>query len=255
MVKFSLLLILIAVAILGITLAPALSPNDTTLLNLLEPVLCAPGENLIQQVSPLARSTGNSLTSFITNTTLSCKPTSGELIDVTGKLFGMGLTVFLVFLVFGVIFMIVGVIRNASRRSRQGAAATPAGATPFYTTQPNAAPSSNPFATQVSIPRQPSYGSGYAPMAYATPPSSSQPTPSEKFDFEPAETMMSIPTPTAAPTAPPPSTSVPAPLQPVGSSDLATRLKQLRDALDAGLISQEEFDRSKSNLLHDFTDD
>ena len=252
MVKFSLLLILIAFAVLGITLAPSLSPNDTTLLNLLEPVLCAPGESLIQQVSPLARNTGSSLTSFAANTTLSCKPASGDLINVTDKFFGIGLTGFLVFLVFGVIFLIAGILRNASRGSRPEVVTVPTGASPFYTSQPATASSGDPFATQVSVPRQPNYSrANTPPVAYAAPPASAQPSPSEKFDFDSAETMMSMPKATLANSAPAPA----APAQPAGSSDLASRLKQLRDALDAGLISQEEFDRSKSNLLHDFTDD
>lgn len=247
MVKFSLLLILIALALLGITLAPVISPNNSTLLNLLEPILCASGDNLIQQVSPLARNDGSSATSFTASTTLLCQPASGELINVTDKMFGIGLTAFLVFLIFGVLFLIVGLIRNSTQPSQSEVVTTPAAASPFYT-PPAAAPPSTNFATQVSIPRQPSRRAGYpASPGYAAPAASSHEAPSEKFDFESAPTMMSIP---KAPPAP----ATPA-QPPAGSSDLAARLKQLKDAFDAGLISQEEYDRSRSNLLHDFTDD
>jgi hypothetical protein len=123
----------------------------------------------------------------------------------------------------------------------------PAAASPFYT-PPAAAPTRTNYATQVSIPRQPSYSAGSpATPSYAAPAVSTHEAPSEKFDFDSAATMMSIPK--APPAAAPPAPS------PAGNSDLAARLKQLRDAFDAGLISQEEYDRSRSNLLHDFTDE
>lgn len=251
MVKFGFFLILIALAILGMTLASVVSPNDTSLLDLLEPVVCAPGENLIQQVVPSSRSVDNGLLSFAANNSFFCKPTTGALIDVTNKLFATGFTASLVALVFGLIFLFTGIVRGGSRSRRPAVVGAPATAA-AYPTHPGAAGSA--YATQVGAPRQPNYGGGYsAAPAYSAPPARppQAPAPSEKFDFDSAATMMSIPK--AAPAPPPePATQVrPA----AGGTDLAKRLAQLRDALDAGLISQEEFDRSKSNLLHDFTDD
>jgi hypothetical protein len=69
--------------------------------------------------------------------------------------------------------------------------------------------------------------------------------PSDKFNFDSAATMQNIPKPsTAAATSNTPS-----------GGELTSRLKQLREAYDAGLISNEEYERTKSDLLRDFSDD
>lgn len=266
MVKFSLFLILVAFLLLGATLAPVLAPNNPTILDALERILCNSDENLIQQVSPTARSSNNP-SEFLTNMNLSCKPVSGATYSVDDKLFGIGLTGFLVVLVFGVLFFIIGLIRNASRRNQPTPAST-YGVPPYYPPQPAQRPAS--------------YGSPVATFPTATQmntrPLSSQPAPSEKFDFESAATM-SIPKPTAAPPSAPPAPSstfdfdsaatmmsipkptseqtpppAPAAHAPADSKALKTRLKQLQEAHEAGLISDQEFERSKSDLLRDFTD-
>jgi hypothetical protein len=69
--------------------------------------------------------------------------------------------------------------------------------------------------------------------------------PSDKFNFDSAATMQNIPKPsTAAPTS-----------GAQGGGELTKRLKQLREAYDAGLISNDEYERTKSDLLRDFSDD
>jgi hypothetical protein len=233
-VKFSIFLILIAFVLLGATLSPTLSPNNPTILNVMERILCAPGENLTQQVSSSARNVGSGLNSFAADMSLSCKPLNGNPYSVTDKLLGIGLTGFLVFLVFGVLFLIIGIIRNASG-GKPAKVVTTTYAAPYY-------PQQTPVASQQPYPSySPSTGYSTAPAA-----STSATAPSDKFDFDAAATMMSIPKPTAAP---------PAAADSAGNdSALKGRLKQLRDAYDAGLISGEEYERSKSDLLRDFTD-
>lgn len=218
----------------------------------MERILCAPGENLTQQVSSSARNAGSDLNSFAADISLSCKPLNGNPYSVTDKLLGIGLTSFLVFLVFGVLFLIIGIIRNASGGKRAEVVKTTYAA-PYYPqpqqSQRAAAPYNSGYPQQTPVASQqpyPSYSpsTGYSSAAVVNPPPAA---PSDKFDFDAAATMMSIPKP---PATPPPAASDSA----ANDSALKGRLKQLRDAYDAGLISSDEYERSKSNLLRDFTD-
>jgi hypothetical protein len=246
-VKFSILLILIAFVLLGATLSPTLAPNNPTILNVMERILCAPDENLTQQTSSNA---GNSAIPLLGDVSLSCKPLGGNPYSVTEKLAGIGLTSFLVFLVFGILFLIIGIIRNASS-GKKAEVVTTAYTTPYYPPQkPAVAPNSSSYPARPA-PSQPPYtsyspSSGYSTATVVnTPPAA----PSDKFDFDAAATMMSIPKPTAPTSAPPAASDTPG-----SDSALKGRLKQLKDAYEAGLISPEEYERSKSDLLRDFTD-
>lgn len=264
MVKFSFFLILVAVIIAGLTLSPTLSPNNAAVLDVMERVLCAPDENLTQQSVPAA-SSGLSL-----DMRLSCKPIGGNPYPVTDKLIGMGFTAALVFAVFGILFLLIGIIRNATG-SNNTPAPVPAAAytSPYYNPQA-------PAPQQVPAAPPMTYTSYNASLGRTVSTTVTDGPPSNKFDFDAGATMMSIPKQSATPPPAPssdfsfdtaatmtsvPKTSTPATPTPVvtsesssSSSALKGRLQQLRDALDAGLITQEEFDRSKSDLLRDFTD-
>ena len=264
MVKFSIILIVIAFVLLGATLSPTLSPNNPTILNVMEWILCAPDENIVQEVAPVARRVSSDSNAFVVDQSLLCKTSSGSTYDVTEKLFGIGMTGFLVFLVFGVLFLIIGIIRLASGGNKTEVVTTTY-STPYYPAQkPAAAPSSSgypatppanqpsPFTTSpqpAPATSQPPYTSYSPSTGYSTTTAvgTKPPAPSEKFDFDAAATMMSIPKP--PPTPPPAASDTPA-----GDSVLKGRLKQLREAFDAGLISNEEYERSKADLLRDFTD-
>jgi hypothetical protein len=250
-IKFSIFLILIALVLLGATLSPQLSPNNPTILSAMERLLCAPGENLTQQAASSARNQGTGSTSFVADMNLSCKPANGNLYSVSDKLLGIGLTGFLVFLVFGLLFLIIGIIRNASR-GKAVAVVTTSQTTPYYPPQrPVAAPPRAAAYPPTPAPTQQPYTSYSPSTGYSTatvvntPPS----TPSDKFDFDAAATMMSIPKPTATPPPAPAASDTT-----TSDSALKGRLQQLRDAFEAGLISSEEYERSKSDLLRDFTD-
>jgi hypothetical protein len=94
---------------------------------------------------------------------------------------------------------------------------------------------------------QQGYGSSSYPTTVgysAAPATPREAPPSDKFSFDAAATMQNIPKP---PSTPAPSAQ--------GGGELTTRLKQLREAYDAGLISNEEYERTKSDLLRDFSDD
>lgn len=243
MVKFSILLLLIAFAALGFTLAPVVSPNDASLLNLMEPLLCDSGDNIIQEVSPTARRVDSTSNTFYVDMSLVCKRADGTTYDVTDKAFGIGMMTFLIFLVFGVLFLIIGIIRAASGGGKPQPASvgwTP----PYYSPTPTPTPSGGAY-PQVTVTPQPGYGSSYpTTVGYSAPTmSTGEAPPSDKFNFDTAQTMQNIPKPSTATT----STQ--------GGGELTTRLKQLREAYDAGLISNEEYERTKSDLLRDFSDD
>lgn len=236
MIKFSILLIVIAFAALGITLAPLVSPNDTSLLNLLEPILCNQGDTILQEVSPYARRVDSSSNAFVVDMDFSCKRADGTTYNVTDKLFGIGMITFLVFLLFGVLFLIIGIIRAASGGKSQPQPATSAGWTPpYYVPTPTPTPSGGAYP---QVTPQPGFGSSYPTVSVSTPP------PSDKFNFDAAQTMQNIPKPSTV-TASSSGQGV----------DLTARLKQLREAFDAGLITSEEYERTRSDLLRDFTDD
>ena len=247
MVKFSILLILVAFVALGITLAPMVSPNDTSLLNLLEPLLCDSGDNMIQEVGATPRRVDSTSDTFVIDMTLLCKRADGTTYNVTDKLFGIGIIGFhYVFLLFGVLFLIIGIIRAMSGGG--GGKSQPAGSTgwtpPYYVPPPTPTPSGGAYP---QVTPQPGYGSSYpSTVGYNAPTVSvSSTTPSDTFNFDSAQTMQNIPKPSTAAAS----------SSGQGGGDLTLRLKQLREAHDAGLISNEEYERTKSDLLRDFSDD
>jgi hypothetical protein len=223
------------------------SPNDTSLLNLLEPLLCDSGDNMIQEVGSTPRRVDSTSDTFVIDMTLLCKRADGTTYNVTDKLFGIGITGFITFLLFGVLFLVIGIIRAMS--SGGGGKPQPAGSTgwtpPYYVPTPTPTPSGGAY-PQVTVTPQPVYGSSYpSTVGYNSPTVSvSSTTPSDTFNFDSAQTMQNIPKPSTA-----------AASSSGQGGDLTLRLKQLREAHDAGLISNEEYERTKSDLLRDFSDD
>jgi hypothetical protein len=167
---------------------------------------------------------------------------------VTDKLLGIGITAFVTLLLFGVLFLIIGIIRAMSGGGGSGkpqpAASTGGWTPPYYSPTPTPSGGAYP---QTTVTPQPGYGSSYPTnSAYSAPTMSvSTPAPSDKFNFDSAQTMQNIPKPSTAAAS----------SSGQGGGDLTARLKQLREAHDAGLISSDEYERTKSDLLRDFSDD
>jgi hypothetical protein len=241
-IKFSIFLFVVAFLALGIALAPMVSPNDTTLLNLLEPLLCDSGDNILQEVASTPRRVDSTSNAFVIDMSLMCKRADGSSYSVTDKLFGVGMIAFITFLLFGVLFLIIGIIRAMSGGG--GGKPQPAGTgwtPPYYAPTPTPTPSGGAY-PQVTVTPQ-TFGSYSTTAGYNAPTASvGTSTPSDRFNFDAAQTMQNIPKPSTGASS-------------GQGGDLTARLKQLREAYDSGLISSEEYERTRADLLKDFSDD
>jgi hypothetical protein len=109
-VVLGILLMLIAFAALFlIVLLPTMSPENPFVLNMLEAVVCDPGQKAEVEVQVTHDSDGTGYTPILT-----CIGREGERIDASGKHFGIGVVTFIVPFLLGLFLTIAG----AGRRSR-----------------------------------------------------------------------------------------------------------------------------------------
>lgn len=194
--KLGFLLILVGVGGLFFMLSPLFLTDNQPVLNILEPLLCAPDEKLTLQVITASYRPGETSVSG----DYDCLRPDETSYDVTDKAFLLGAAAFLVPFLFG-LFMTIAAFNRAVR-----------GVIPTRTVE---------------------FGSGWNQPDMST--SVSQ-----------AIHSMSTPSNTAG-------FGAPAPASTGGETELTKRLKQLRDAYDSGMISNEEYERTKADLLKDFS--
>lgn len=182
MVKSGALLMLVSFAALAFWLAPLFMIDSQPVLNILEPILCAPGETLTMEVVVTHDFDGTGY-----NGDYDCMRRDETTYDVSGKAFLLGAAGFAVPFTLGLLLFLAGINRDV--RAARSANAIPGGES------------------------LPAWGAA---------------TPSQTYSFDV-------------------NTHTPA------SLDLAARLKQLRDAYEAGMITAQEYERTKADLLRDFS--
>ena len=195
--KLGVLLIVISFVALGFWLSPIIISDNQSILNLMKPILCAPGENLTMSVVVTHDFEGTGYSGDF-----DCHRPDETSYDVTAKSFIIAAASFTIPFLIG-LFMSIAAFNRAVR-----------GVIPTRTVEINTGWNQPSMSTAVS--------DAFHSMN----------TPSNNFSF-------GAPAATPAPTA--------------GNTELTQRLKQLRDAYDAGMISNEEYERTKADLLKDFS--
>src|SRR5690606_30254094 len=179
--KLGVFLIILSFVTLAFGIVPLFVEGKEPFLNIMEPILCAPGENLTMEVVVTHHYDGTGYSGDF-----DCHRPNETSYDVTGKAFLLGAASFTVPFLIGLVMSI-----RAFNHAVRGV-----------------------------IPTNPAhYNTGWGQPSVST-------TVSNAFH--------SMNTPTA------------------GNTELTQRLKQLRDAYDAGMISHEEYERTRADLLKDF---
>jgi hypothetical protein len=191
--KLGLFLILVSFTALAFMLSTLFLEDKEPVLNILEPILCAPGENLTMSVVVTHDFDGTGYSGDY-----DCVRPDETSYDVTDKSFILAGAAFTIPFLIGLVMVIVAFNRAVR------------GVIPTGTVEINPAWNTPSMSTSVS-------------QAFH-----SQSVPSNTYSFD-------------------------APASTPGNTELTSRLKQLRDAYDAGMISHDEYERTRADLLKDFS--
>ena len=191
--KLGVFLIVVSFVALGFWLSPIIISDNQSILNLMKPILCAPGENLTMSVVVTQDFEGTGYSGDF-----DCIRPDETSYDVTGKSFIIAGASFTIPFLIG-LFMSIAAFNRAVR-----------GVIPTRTVEINTGWNTPSMSTAVS--------EAFHSMS----------APSNSVGFN-------------------------APMPPAEETELTKRLKQLRDAYDAGMISHEEYERTKADLLKDFS--
>jgi hypothetical protein len=196
--KLGAFLIVLSLVALGFWLSPIVISDNQSILNIMQPFLCAPGEDITMVVVVTHDFEGTGYSGDF-----DCHPADAASYDVTAKAFILGAASFTIPFLIG-LFMCIAAFNRAVR-----------GVISTRTVEINSGWNQPSMSTAVS--------NAFHSM--------NQPPNSMGFGA-------------SAPAAPAPA---------AGNAELTQRLKQLRDAYDAGMISHEEYERTRAELLKDFS--